>query len=308
MVHMTGSVSEEPTVTTPCVTESNSPTSQAETEAENRLDHSLSIPQSLVDQDPSELLRGLAALPRNHPSRPALRATTIEAWLPLAHHLASRLSGRGVPGDDLHQIAALGLIKAVDRYDPARGSEFVAFAVPTIMGELKRYFRDATWDVRVPRRLQDLRLRITDAVAELQQQLRRQPTLAEIADYLRISEDEVAEGTKGAQVYNAVSLQLPTHGDGAGDLADLLGEDDPRYDLIEFRAALGPALAALDERSRRIVLLRFRRNLTQTEIATEVGISQMHVSRLLARALARLAELIDPERVRVTPSRRARRR
>lgn len=280
---------------TSCLTESNSLTSRREANAgTGPVDTGRAeTPQALIDQDPSELLRSLAALPSGHPSRPALRATTIEAWLPLAAHLAARLSGRGVPGDDLNQIAALGLIKAVDRYDPARGNEFVAFAVPTIMGELKRHFRDFTWDVRVPRRLQDLRLRISDAVADLQQALGRQPTSAEIADHLRVSEAEVIEGAKGAQVYNAVSLQTPVQPDGLSVLADVLGEVDHRYELVEFRAALKPALAELDERSRRIVMLRFRRNLTQTQIAAEVGISQMHVSRLLSRSLAAMRESLN---------------
>lgn len=288
---------------TSCLTEGNSQATAVDADPEIRRapQRVAEAPQALIDQDPPELLRSLAALPPQHPSRSALRAGAIEAWLPFAHHLAGRLSGRGVSNDDLNQIAALGLIKAVDRFDPARGSEFVAFAVPTIMGELKRHFRDFTWDVRVPRRLQDLRLRITDAVASLQQELGRDPSYAEIAAHLEITEDEVVEGAKGAQVYHAVSLQIPVQPEGGSDLADLLGEVDRRYELIECRAALGPALAALDERSRRIVMLRFRGNLTQTQIAAEIGISQMHVSRLLSRALARLRELIDPELARRPP-------
>lgn len=292
---------------TSCLTESNSQPVGVDADAETRwaAPELAEAPQALVDRDPPELLRSLAALPPKHPSRASLRAMAIEAWLPLAQHLAGRMSGRGVPADDLNQIAALGLIKAVDRFDPERGSEFVAFAVPTIMGELKRHFRDFTWDVRVPRRLQDLRLRITDAVATLQQDLGRQPTHGEVADRLGVSENDVIEGAKGAQVYNAVSLQTPVQPDGASSLADLLGEVDRRYDLIEYRAALGPALAALDERSRRIIMLRFRDNLTQTQIAAEVGISQMHVSRLLARALVRLREQIDPEAGRAQSRQRA---
>jgi len=183
----------------------------------------------------------------------------------------------------------------VDRFDPARGHEFVAFAVPTIMGELKRHFRDSTWDVRVPRRLQDLRLRMIDAVAVLQQEMGRRPTYAEIADHLEVGEDEVREGAKGAQVYSAVSLYTPIPPGDGDSLVDLIGETDPCYEKIEYRAALRWALAALDERSRHIIMLRFRGDLTQTEIAAKVGISQMHVSRLLSRALARLRELIDPE-------------
>lgn len=246
--------------------------------------------QSLVDQDPPALLRSLAALPRSHPSRQQLRARVVEAWLPLAHHLANRLTGRGEHPDDLRQIAALGLIKAVDRFDPARGVEFAAFAVPTITGEIKRHFRDHTWDVRVPRRVQELRIGIAEATGTLLQELGRTPTRAEVAAHLGVSEEAVREGVKGACAYSAVSMQVPVQPDGTTELGDLMGEEDHNYVLVEYREALASAMSALDERSQRIVILRFYGNMTQSQIAEEIGISQMHVSRLLSRALATLAE------------------
>jgi RNA polymerase sigma-B factor len=237
----------------------------------------------------TELLDAMAALPAGHPSREALRDRAIEAWLPLAQHLAQRYSGRGEPTDDLAQTAAIGLIKAIDKFDPSRGVDFAGYAIPTIIGELKRHFRDRTWDIRVPRRLQELRLSISEANSTLLQTLGRSPTVADIAAHLRITEEEVLEGLEGARAYNAVSLSTPT-GDGerATELADMLGAEDREYELAELRVALGPALATLDEREQRILTLRFYGNLTQSQIADQIGVSQMHVSRLLARALTKL--------------------
>ncbi|MFI6261868.1 SigB/SigF/SigG family RNA polymerase sigma factor [Micromonospora sp. NPDC051006] len=231
----------------------------------------------------------MGALPAGHPSRPALRDKAIEAWLSLANHLARRYSGRGEPSDDLTQTAAIGLIKAIDKFDPSRGVDFAGYAIPTIVGELKRHFRDRTWDIRVPRRLQELRLQISDANSTLLQTLGRSPTVADIAAHLQITEEEVLEGLEGARAYNAVSLSTPT-GDGerATELGDMLGGEDAEYALAELRVSLGPALATLDEREQKILILRFYGNLTQSEIATQVGVSQMHVSRLLARALVKL--------------------
>jgi len=181
------------------------------------------------------------------------------------------------------------LIKAIDKFDPARGVDFAGYAIPTIIGELKRHFRDRTWDIRVPRRLQELRLSISEANSTLLQTLGRSPTVADIAAHLRITEEEVLEGLEGARAYNAVSLSTPT-GDGerATELADMLGAEDREYELAELRVALGPALATLDEREQRILTLRFYGNLTQSQIADQIGVSQMHVSRLLARALTKL--------------------
>ena len=237
----------------------------------------------------TDLLHALATLPAEHPDRPAWRERTIEAWLPLAHHLAHRYSGRGEPTDDLLQTAAVGLIKAVDKFDPDRGVDFAGYAIPTIIGELKRHFRDRTWDIRVPRRLQELRLAISEANSSLLQTLGRSPTVADIAAHLKLSEEDVLEGLEGARAYNAVSLSTPTgDGDRATELGDLLGADDTEYELAELRVALGPALATLDDREQKILTLRFYGNLTQSQIADHIGVSQMHVSRLLARALTKL--------------------
>jgi RNA polymerase sigma-B factor len=235
------------------------------------------------------LLHELAGMSPDNPRRAALRDRTIEAWLPLAQHLAHRYSGRGEPTDDLLQTAAVGLIKAVDKFDPDRGVDFAGYAIPTIIGELKRHFRDRTWDIRVPRRLQELRLAISEANSSLLQTLGRSPTVADIAAHLKLTEEEILEGLEGARAYNAVSLSTPT-GDGerATELGDMLGCDDNQYELAELRVALGPALATLDEREQKILTLRFYGNLTQSQIADHIGVSQMHVSRLLARALTKL--------------------
>jgi RNA polymerase sigma-B factor len=247
------------------------------------------IDARLTTDSATDLLATMAVLPSNHPSRARLRDDVIEAWLPLAQHLANRFSGRGEPMEDLVQTAAVGLIKAVDKFDPDRGVEFAAYAIPTIIGEIKRHFRDRTWDIRVPRRLQELRLSLSEATSTLMQRLGRSPTVADLAAHLEVSEEEVLEGLEGARAYNAVSLSTPTtDGDRATELGDLLGAEDGEFELAELRVALGPALAALDPREQRILTLRFYGNMTQSQIAEQIGVSQMHVSRLLARALAKL--------------------
>ncbi|WP_306214842.1 SigB/SigF/SigG family RNA polymerase sigma factor [Actinoplanes sp. RD1] len=234
------------------------------------------------------LVTALAALPAGHPDRPALRERAIEAWLPMARHLAHRYAGRGEPADDLCQVAVVGLIKALDRYEADRGVDFAGYAIPTVIGEIKRHFRDRTWSVRVPRRLQELRLAITTANNELSHSLGRAATVADIAGHLGVTEEDVLEGLEGARAYNATSLSLPVGADGSTELGETLGGEDRELELAELRLALGPALATLDERERRIIQLRFYGNLTQTQIAERIGISQMHVSRLLSRALAKL--------------------
>jgi RNA polymerase sigma-B factor len=249
----------------------------------------MSVITASADTDTaSELITAMAALPAGHPSRSELRDRAIEAWLPLARHLAQRYAGRGEPADDLFQVAVVGLIKAVDRWEADRGVDFAGYAIPTIVGEIKRHFRDRTWSVRVPRRLQEMRLAITAANASLSHQLGRAATVADIAAHLNVTEEEVLEGLEGARAYNATSLSTPVSADGNTELGDTLGGEDREFDAVEFRVALGPALATLDEREQRIVHLRFYGNLTQTQIAEQVGISQMHVSRLLTRALAKL--------------------
>jgi RNA polymerase sigma-B factor len=264
------------------------PRSQASRLA-HRPSHIQGVRDPSLGENAADLLTALAALPAHHPSRRALRDQVIEAFLPLAQHLANRFGGRGEPIEDLVQTATVGLIKAVDKFDPTRGAEFAAYAIPTIIGEIKRHFRDRTWDIRVPRRLQELRLSISEATSSLLQDLGRSPTVADIAAHLGLSEEEVLEGLEGARAYNAVSLSAPaSDGDRATELGDLIGSDDGEFELAELRVALGPAMAALDEREQRILTLRFYGNMTQSQIAEQVGVSQMHVSRLLARALAKL--------------------
>ncbi|WP_306205201.1 SigB/SigF/SigG family RNA polymerase sigma factor [Actinoplanes sp. RD1] len=251
----------------------------------------MTITTTRVPETASELLRDLAAAPEG-PRRAALRDEAIRMWLPLAYHLAHRYTGRGEPDDDLLQTATLGLIKAIDRFDPDRGVEFAGFAVPTVLGEIRRHFRDRTWSVRVPRRMQELRLSISEASNALTQTLGRSPTVADIAAHLNVTEEDVLEGLEGARAYSARSLSTPVTEDGSTSLGDTLGETDHDMELAELRIALGPALQTLEERERTILSLRFFGNLTQSEIAAKIGVSQMHVSRLITRALAKLrAEL-----------------
>ena len=230
------------------------------------------------------------SLPADDPTRTLRRTEAIEAWIPLAHRLAQRFAGRGEPTDDLAQTAVLGLIKAIDRFDAGRGIDFAAYAIPTIVGEIKRHFRDRTWSVRVPRRLQELRMAINEANARLTHQLGHAPTVSEVAAYLEITEEEVLEGLEGARAYNATSLSSPIAAHGTVELAETLGGEDHGYDLAELRLDLGPALASLNAREQRILTLRFYGNQTQTQIADQIGISQMHVSRLLTRALEKLRD------------------
>lgn len=261
--------------------------------ATSLLDAHKIIDDILTSDDPNEMLRALAALPPWHPSRPTVREQTIEAWLPLAANLARRFAGRGEPVQDLVQTATVGLIKAVDRFDVGRGSDFVAFAVPTIIGEIRRYFRDQAWDLHVPRRLQELRLAIAEATATLAQRLGHSPTTAELADDLGIPEKEIREGLKVTNAYRTASLDAPardTGGEPGPTLGELLGAEDADLALAELRLAMAPAVASLPPRERHILHLRFVGNLTQDQIADRVGISQMHVSRLLARILKVLRE------------------
>jgi RNA polymerase sigma-B factor len=236
----------------------------------------------------SELINAYAGSPAGEPGRDRLRDRAIEAWIPLAQHLARRYAGRGEPVDDLAQVAVVGLIKAVDRFQVDRGVEFAAFAIPTVVGEIKRHFRDRTWAIRVPRRLQELRLEITAANNTLTHSLGRAPTVTDVATHLGITEEEVLEGLEGARAYNTTSLSTPLGEDGGTTLGDTFGGDDHGFELAELRIALGPAMATLDEREQRILALRFHGNFTQTEVADQIGISQMHVSRLITKALAKL--------------------
>ena len=219
-----------------------------------------------------------------------LRNQLVRMHLPLVEHLARRFRNRGEPLDDLTQVATIGLIKSVDRFDPERGVEFSTYATPTVVGEIKRHFRDKGWAVRVPRRLQELRLALTTATAELSQQHGRSPTVHELAEKLAISEEEVLEGLESANAYSTLSLDVPDTDDESPAVADTLGAEDEALEGVEYRESLKPLLEDLPPREKRILLLRFFGNMTQSQIAQEVGISQMHVSRLLARTLAQLRE------------------
>ncbi len=224
------------------------------------------------------------------PEYAELRNQLVRMHLPLVEHLARRFRNRGEPLDDLTQVATIGLIKSVDRFDPDRGVEFSTYATPTVVGEIKRHFRDKGWAVRVPRRLQELRLSLTTATAELSQQHGRSPTVHELAEKLSISEEEVLEGLESANAYSTLSLDVPDTDDESPAVADTLGAEDEALEGVEYRESLKPLLEDLPPREKRILLLRFFGNMTQSQIAQEVGISQMHVSRLLARTLAQLRE------------------
>jgi RNA polymerase sigma-B factor len=227
------------------------------------------------------------------PTHRRARDELVTLHLPLVHFLARRFRDRGEPLEDLVQVGTIGLIKAVDRFDPQRGVEFSTYATPTIVGEIKRHFRDKGWAIRVPRRLQELRISLGQATAELSQKSGRAPTVAELAAHLGISEDDVIEGLEGAQAYSTTSLDAHVGGDDGEEspsLVDRLGGEDLDLEAVEYRESLKPLLAALPSRERRILALRFFHGMTQSEIAAEVGISQMHVSRLLAKSLATLRE------------------
>ncbi|MFE1558676.1 RNA polymerase sigma factor SigF [Streptomyces sp. NPDC058734] len=250
----------------------------------------LAVPDPRDRSGARALFFELRGLPEGSPERAELRNRLVRMHLPLVEHLARRFRNRGEPLDDLTQVATIGLIKSVDRFDPDRGVEFSTYATPTVVGEIKRHFRDKGWAVRVPRRLQELRLSLTTATAELSQQHGRSPTVHELAERLGISEEEVLEGLESANAYSTLSLDVPDTDDESPAVADTLGSEDEALEGVEYRESLKPLLEGLPPREKRILLLRFFGNMTQSQIAQEVGISQMHVSRLLARTLAQLRE------------------
>ncbi|MEA2404540.1 MAG: polymerase sigma-B factor [Thermoleophilaceae bacterium] len=225
------------------------------------------------------------------------RDELVERFLPLARQLARRYQRGNEPLDDLVQVACIGLVKAVDRFDPDRGTAFSSYAVPTILGELKRYFRDAGWAVHVPRGMQERVMNVNQAVTRLSRDLGRAPTPHEIAEVVGENVEQVLEALEAAIAYDAVSLDTPRSSDeGAGDTyADTVGAVDERFELVEYTTAIAPTVRALPERDRLVLKLRFEDDLTQLEIAERIGVSQMHVSRLIRRALTRLRTVADAQ-------------
>ena len=223
---------------------------------------------------------------------PQLREELVNRFLPLARSLAMRYSGGGEPGDDLIQVASVGLMGAIERFDPSRGVPFAGFAGPTILGELRRHFRDRVWTLRVPRGLQERIRSVEEAITKLGSELERSPTVAEVSAKLNVSEDEVLEAMEAGDARRTVSLDQPAAGDDMGDssIGDRVGGDDPGFDLVEARSAISSGARVLSDLEREVLRLRFVEDLTQSKIADEVGYSQMHVSRILRRALDRLRE------------------
>jgi RNA polymerase sigma-B factor len=224
----------------------------------------------------------------------AARDELVERFLPLARQLARRYARPNEPIDDLFQVASMGLLKAIDRFDPARGNAFSTFAVPTIVGELKRYFRDTGWAVHVPRPIQERIGQVNRAVNDLSRDLGRSPTPAELSARLGHSVEEILEALDAAKAFDAVSLDMPRGSDDDGSAyADTVGAHDERFEMVEYNAVIAPTMAALPDRDRLILRLRFERDLTQSEIAERLGISQMHVSRIIRRSLDRLRTVAE---------------
>jgi RNA polymerase sigma-B factor len=223
----------------------------------------------------------------------AVREALIELHLPLVDHCARRFTQRGEPFEDLVQVGTIGLIKAVDRFDTDRGVEFSTYATPTIIGEIKRHFRDKGWAVRVPRRLQELRMSIATATAELSQSLGRSPTPREIAERLEVTVEDVLEGIESANAYATMSLDGGNGSEDAPTWLDTLGADDEALEHVEIRETLRPLIESLPPREQQILILRYFRGQTQSQIAEQIGISQMHVSRLLTRTLESLRDQIE---------------
>ena len=228
----------------------------------------------------------------------AARDRLVEELMPLVRSLARRYAGRGEPVDDLVQVGAIGLIKAIDRFDVNRGVELTTYATPNIIGEIKRHFRDRGWAVRVPRGLQELNMQLSRLIEELTVQHARSPTIAELAKGAGVSEEEVLEALESGRAYSSLSLSAGSAGhdeDGELDPLDSLGTEEHQYEVSEDRAVLAPGFRVLDERERKILHLRFFEGLTQSQIAQQVGISQMHVSRLIRRSLEKIREEIAAE-------------
>ncbi|OEV08160.1 RNA polymerase subunit sigma [Streptomyces nanshensis] len=250
-------------------------------------------PEKLAPEDARELSKSLfdrlAVLEEGTHEYQYVRNTLIEINLTLVRYSARRFRSRGDDMEDIVQVGTIGLIKAIDRFDLSREVEFTTFAIPYVIGEIKRFFRDTTWDVRVPRRLQEMRMDLARANDKLTSKLGRSPRVSELAEHLGVSEEEIVEGQVAANGYNSSSLDATVNDEeGEASLADVLGERDEAMDLVEDFHALKPLLAQLSDRDRKILELRFGDELTQAQIGERLGLSQMHVSRLLSRALTGL--------------------
>ncbi len=228
--------------------------------------------------------------------RTVARDQLVHLHLPLVEHCARRFRNRGEPFEDLVQVGTIGLIKSIDRFDSDRGVEFSTYATPTIIGEIKRYFRDKGWAIRVPRRLQELRMQIGTSTAELTQALGRSPTPRELAEAIGCTMEEIIEGIESSNAYSTLSLDASDDSeDGAATMLDALGVDDENLEHVEIRESIKPLLDRLEPREKKILLLRFFKNMTQSQIAEEIGVSQMHVSRLLTKTLDRLRESLEQD-------------
>lgn len=245
----------------------------------------------------SDLLVEFSGLSPSDPRRERLRGELAAAFLPVARNVARRFSRRGEPTDDLEQVASVGLLHALDRFDPSHQRDFLSYAVPTIMGEVRRYFRDSAWSVRTPRSVKDRYLAVGSATSALSQRMGRAPTTVELAEHLGLSRDEVSEAIAAHGSYHPASLDQALGDSDESALIDVLGVDDVELDRVEVRELVRGLVARLPERERTILVLRFVHEKTQSEIAAVLAISQMHVSRLLARMLVQLREQIEAELV-----------
>jgi RNA polymerase sigma-B factor len=228
--------------------------------------------------------------------RAVARDGLVHLHLSLVEHCARRFRNRGEPFEDLVQVGTIGLIKAVDRFETDRGVEFSTYATPTVIGEIKRHFRDKGWAIRVPRRLQELRMQIGNATGELTQKLGRSPTPRELAEVIGCTVEEIVEGIESSHAYATLSLDASDDDDeGPPAMLATLGVEDANIEHVEVRESIKPLLEGLGEREKRILLLRFFKNMTQSQIAEEIGVSQMHVSRLLTRTLAQLRTSLEAD-------------
>jgi RNA polymerase sigma-B factor len=243
--------------------------------------------ESLSSVPEKELLRRI-----HREGDPGAREELITRYLPLVRSLARRFASRGQPVEDLIQVGSIGLIKAIDRFDIDRGVELSTYATPTILGEIKRYFRDKGWAVKVPRALQDLNIRLNKVIEQLTVEMNRSPTISELAEACSVTEEEVLEALESGRAYNSLSLFSSGTSDDEDslELLDYLGREEPEYELVEQRRFLAPVMNQLDERERLILHLRFFEGMTQTQIAARVGISQMHVSRLIRKSIDMLRQ------------------